>query len=160
MADDNGQPVEQYRVMCKDITVETECIAADLEQYMTLALTNMPQKDEVQQSQSTDTEDSAVKRFYEEESPSCAAVEEQAVMLQMMVNMSNGIQASKIMKTFEELVRGGLIYMEGNVKMPYLIWRQLHRDDKAKIMYNYIAFFVNPLQKLVSMSEKIINNGL
>lgn len=158
----DGQQVDKHRVICRDITNNTEYIAFDLEHYLRLAMFEIPKREEesTQTQAQAAEEDSKAEKFYNNESPTMEEVQEQAHMLEMAVSMTKVIPLSKLMHTFEGLVNGGLIFMEGKIKMPRQIWNQIDRYDKLKIMFNYIAFFVNPLQKLVETSTKTENSSV
>lgn len=156
----DGQQSEQNRVICKDITYEAEYIAFDLEQYLNVALFNMPVREEFKKLPKTSDDDMKAEKFYKNECPSIKEVEEQANMFQIMISMNKEIQLSRIVETFEGIVRSKLIHMEGDIPMPYEIWKTLDRNDRIKIMFCYIAFFVNPLQRLQSLSTEMEKSQL
>lgn len=151
----DGQYVEKYRLLCKEHNSESEYAVMDLGQYLTVALMNMPQNEQIQTDKTTDEQEKKAMKFYDNECPTMAEVEEQATLIEMMMLTNNQVTVSKLMQCFEGIVRSGLIFMEGNVQMPYQTWKQIHINDKLKIMYSYIAFFVNPLQRLVSLSTRM-----
>lgn len=153
----NGQQTEKHIIICKDINRKAEYIAFDLEHYLRMSLSQIPKRDELETPNPSEQaeQEKRTEEFYKNNSPSVQDVEEQATMIEMIVGLSTGVSLSKLVQTFEGLIGCGLILMEGNIQMPFLTWQQLHRDDKLKIMFCYIAFFVNPLQKLAQMSIRM-----
>jgi hypothetical protein len=150
-----GQPVEKHVVQCKDITHEAEFIAFDIEQMLKVALFHIPRPEETKSTPDLIEQENKSEKFYETESPSVADVEEQATTIEMIIGMNDQVMISKVMQTFEGFIKCKLICMDGGDPMPYQIWNTLHRDDKLKIMFCYIAFFVNPLQKLAQLSTRM-----
>lgn len=153
----NGQQTEKYIVICKDINIKAEYIAFDLEHYLRMSLNQIPKRDEIDSANTSEQaeQERKTEEFYKNNSPSVQDVEEQATMIEMIVGMSTGVSLSKLVQTFVGLIGCDLILMEGNIPMPFLTWQQMHRDDKLKIMFCYIAFFVNPLQKLAQISMRM-----
>lgn len=145
----DGHEVTRYRVKCLDIDYESEYTAADLEQYLTISMmsqvtTGAPDTQSIESKE----QENKMKKFYESENPSVEEVEEQAKTFEMMVQFNNAIQMSKIMQVFEGLIRLKRICLEDGTPMAYSIWKDISRSDKNTIIFSYIAFFVNPLQKL------------
>ena len=145
----NGEFVDGYRIVCKDINYQAENIAFDLEQMMLAALVNIKTGNTTNQ-QADDSNDD----FYDNEAPSMADVEKAASGLEIIVKMSTGIELSKLVEKFVELIHCGLIFCENNIKMTIPIWQTVNRNDKLKIVFSYISFFVNPLQSAALRTVK------
>jgi len=154
----DGQPVESHIILCKDINHEAEYIAMDLEQMLRASVLNMPQQEGVEQQSGDNEDEKKAEKYYEDECPSVADVEENANVIEMIAGMNTKIKVSELMKTFVGLVKCRLVVMENKLPMPYAVWDSLSLEDKLKIMYCYISFFVNPLQKLVSLSSKMASS--
>lgn len=159
----DGKMVERNRVICKEITFEAEAAAFDLEQSVRVALMNIstPQDKKYSSQEhntANDENDEKMKKFFENDCPSIKEVEEQGAMIEMMCSMNKQIRMSEIVNIFGELLHHGLIEIEGNIKMTPEIWKTVDRKDKLKIMFNYIAFFANPLQSLLTTSASLLTD--
>jgi len=152
----DGQEVERNIIICHDITYQAENVAFDIEQYVKVAMMNIPAKD----TTSSEGDNSEVEEFYKNESPTEQEVESQAGMFETLISMNSVVEMSKIMKKFHELIAYRRIKAEGNTAMTEPIWKTVHRIDKVRILCSYIAFFVNPLQRLSEMYIDTVKNTM
>lgn len=157
----DGQEVERQKIIAHDITYNVEDVAFNLEQYLRVALLHMPAIENATENKKiAAADDKKAEQFYNNESPSSTEIEEQANLIQMMMEMNKEVLISKMMQEFTQIIYYNLLKVEGNINMTMPIWTTLHRDDKAKVLFSYIAFFVNPLQKLQNQSILMEKQGL
>jgi hypothetical protein len=156
---ENGQGVERNIVICHESNHHTEYIAMDLDQALRASLCNMPARESISMSpadkEKQKEDEEKANKYYLNECPSVAEVEENSATVEMVLCMNTVIKVSEIAQKFVGLVNSGLIKMENGKSMPYEIWEKLDLQDKLKIMYCYISFFVNPLQKLAALSLRM-----
>ncbi len=152
----DGGYVDRNMVICKDITYKTENIAMDLEQLITSAI--FESSNATNQVENYDNSDETRNNnFYDNESPSSREVEEVGNGLKMFMMMSKSIPISKVVDKFEELIKCGLIIADNKVDgqvMTIPIWEKIHRNEKLRIVFCYISFFVNPLQSVVKQTQE------
>lgn len=149
----DGEYVNRNMVVCKDITYDVEYVAMDLEQMLTAAIFEVSQN-QPQQKVQAQSEDNGNEEFYTKDNPSVAEVEEIANGLSMFLMMSKKTKKSEIIQKFEDLIAAGLITVEKGHSMTIPIWQRIHRKDKEKIVFCYIAFFVNPLQSVAMQTQQ------
>jgi hypothetical protein len=151
-----GQLEERNILVCKDITTRTEYIAADLEQFILAALMNITAKNkgsiDTEKTQEDKEKEAKQLAFYKDDNPSDSDIEENANALFMLIMMNTEIKISQIMQTFAGIINEGLIETENGTKVNQTIWNTIDRNDKYMVMVKYCCFFVNPLQRLSSMS--------
>lgn len=157
----DGHGEERYIVICKEFNHHCEYIAMDLSQALQASIFAMPKRDNLKisddDSQRQKEDEDKAEKYYNNECPSVAEVEEDAALIEMMLSMNIEVKISYIAEKFVGLVLAGLIKMENGKSMPYQLFSQLHIKDKLKIMFCYISFFVNPLQNLVSLSTTLMD---
>jgi hypothetical protein len=152
MASDAGQIIEARKIYCLEFNSKTENIAFDIEQMLDNAILNVAEKrPKTAGANVTDSdvslEQKKMDKYYKNNSPSHAEVRKDASMLLSMFMVNSEVKLSLLMNTFKELVSAGRIKAEGNVKINDLIWDSIDRRDKTRILFSYISFFDNPLQR-------------
>lgn len=153
----DGNYVDVKTVICKDITYDTEFVAMDFEQMFTTSMFNAPTMQDQNQRNKTIANDSSkdVEDFHKKDCPSTKEVDEVGKGLKMFASMSRAVPLSEYVQKFEDLINAGLVYAgDINQQMTIPIWQGIHRDDKLKIVFNYMAFFVNPLQNAVEETKQ------
>jgi hypothetical protein len=153
----NGTLEQRNIILCYDINNNAESAAFDLEQYFDVAIFDMAEK-QVDRKQMSD-EELEKDDFFKKDSPTDKEIAEKALGLEMLLRSNKAILISKILETFNEIIKAGLIKADGGTVMTPTIWQSIHRDDKLKIVFWYAAFFVNPLQRLLAISVKMGNKS-
>jgi hypothetical protein len=153
----NGTLEQRNIILCYDINNNAESAAFDLEQYFDVAIFDMAEK-QVDRKQMSD-EELEKDDFFKKDSPTDKEIAEKALGLEMLLRSNKAILISKILETFNEIIKVGLIKADGGTVMTPTIWQSIHRDDKLKIVFWYAAFFVNPLQRLLAISVKMGNKS-
>lgn len=146
-----GTLEKKNTVWLKEFGYKEESIAFDIDQLVSSAIFNMPKKnfEGTQADQNDDTS-----KFFDDNSPTDQEVSDMADMLEMIVKMNTSMKVSELLWEFEKLVDAGLIQSDDGTKFNKLMWKDLKSNDRLRIMYSYISFFVNPLQRLEKMSTK------
>jgi len=149
---EGGQYVDKTKIVCKDIGVneEAEYIAMDLQQLLMSAMFDMANNVDRSHAQNTEEEDTG---FYDNNSPSTKEVDEVGNGLMTMVNMSTKVKMSDFIRKFVDLIGFGLFEVDGK-RLNMESWGTIGLQDKQRIVFNYIAFFVNPLQNVASSTGK------
>ena len=147
-----GNTVERYTVICRDINKRAEFIAFDFEQMLNVALVSLANDSQISETEEDKDQKTESEKFYDEENPSVSDVEKQAGTILLMINSNSKIKMSEFIKTFKGFLKCGLIRTEDDIQVNDHIWNSIDRNDKVKIMVNYMCFFVNPLQRLQNMS--------
>lgn len=149
---ENGDYVEKTRVICKDIDYKAEWVAADLQQLFFTAMFSFAgnNKDKTSNESNVDVED-----INEYNSPTIKQIEDIANGYKMMMMANNVVKISEFMNIFEDIVKAGLIQTDAEKPIGISDWEKfIHRDDKMKIAFCYIAFFVNPSLNAAEKPEK------
>lgn len=158
----NGGFEKRNTIICHDVNTRCEAAAYDLEQQLILAMTNIPantsrKKTSQKQLAADEKQD---QKFFETDCPSEAEISKQAQALEMMVSMNNAVRVSEVMETFNDFLTSGAVCIEGDQKMQPAIWESISRKDKARIVFWYCAFFVNPSERLAAMAQSMDDPGL
>ena len=145
----NGTLEQRNIILCYDINNKAESAAYDLEQYFDVAIFDLAAKQiEKNISKDEDNEDD----FFKKDSPSNKEIAERALGLEMIIRSNKTILISKILESFNEIIQSGIIKADGGITMTPSIWETVYRDDKLKIVFWYVTFFVNPLQRLLAIN--------
>ena len=145
----NGTLEQRNIILCYDINNKAESAAYDLEQYFDVAIFDLAAKQiEKKISKDEDNEDD----FFKKDSPSNKEIAERALGLEMIIRSNKTILISKILESFNEIIQSGIIKADGGITMTPSIWETVYRDDKLKIVFWYVTFFVNPLQRLLAIN--------
>ena len=145
----NGTLEQRNIILCYDINNKAESAAYDLEQYFDVAIFDLAAKQiEKKISKDEDNEDD----FFKKDSPSNKEIAERALGLEMIIRSNKTILISKILESFNEIIQSGIIKADSGITMTPSIWETVYRDDKLKIVFWYVTFFVNPLQRLLAIN--------
>lgn len=159
----NGNMEKRNIIICKDINYENETIAYDLEQSLMGAFIDTAERFSKKNNDKdvlkiTDETNKKNNEFLNKESPEEKEIDNQWSSLLMPILMSKNVKLKEIMSTFEQLALSGLIICDANIPMTITIWKTVSRQDRLKIAFSYMAFFVNPLQQLLKLSMSTEKN--
>lgn len=154
----NGSMQEGYEIVCHDINYKTESLAYDLEQALMCALIDAGVKYGNREKSDLSSNDEENKKFFLADCPNDEQMESMCTSLCMPILMSREVKLTEIMSIFDRIALSGLIKCRGDISMTEPIWQTVHRKDKIKIAFSYMAFFVNPLSSLLNTSTKKIES--
>ena len=154
-----GIITEQNEVVCKEITYPVEAIAFDIDQLFCNAMMAMASKT---RPTAGDNVPEPVKDGYEDkDNPTESEIAEKAEELSLMFKMNDSSKMSELVGLFTGLVKAGFIEAFGAVKMTdKVIWPDIDRNDKLKIIFSYISFFIKPLASLEKSSTQITGSNM
>lgn len=158
----NGQFEKRNTIICHDVNTRCEAAAYDLEQQLILAMTNIPANNSRKKTSQKQiiADEKQDKKFFDADCPTDSEISKQAQALEMMVNMNNAVRISEFMETFNDFLTSGAVCIDGDQKMQPAIWETISRKDKARIVFWYCAFFVNPSERLAAMAQSMDDPGL
>lgn len=150
-------------VICWEFTSDTDWIAFDLEQMFRIAMMDVQQRrkpTKIEQLPGKEEKyESELTQYDDAESPTEAEVDEQANILNLQFTMNATVKISELVEVWSNVIEGGLIELEGGgQKMIKTVWDTIHRDDKLRIVFGYISFFVKPFSKLEKMYLEMEKN--
>lgn len=146
----NGTIEKRKGIICKEFGSSCELVAFDMEHLLNQAMFSMADglKNHGSKVQSVQEKDD----FYDTDCPKDSEIKERSTALEMMIRANTKVKMSQIVELFKEFVNAGLIICDCQIPMTSIIWDSIKMNDKLKIIFGYISFFVNPLQRLETMS--------
>lgn len=149
----DGRLQEKNTIICHDIDYENEGAAYDLQEALMAAFMDVSERNQSKNLKIEDkTSDQENENFLNKESPTEKEIEVMGASMMMPILISKSVGLKNVIKIFESIALNGLVLCEGNIKMTSVIWKTINRQDRLKIAFGYMAFFVNPLQQLLIMS--------
>ena len=147
-----GVMTEQNEIVCKEITYPVESIAFDMDQLFCRAIMSM--RSAASETHNAEPE-TVVDEYETKDSPTESEVSEHTKDLELMFKMNTGADMSTMVTLFTKLVNAGMVVAFGDTKMTdKSIWPDIAPNDKLKIMFAYISFFIKPLANLVASSTQ------
>ncbi len=151
-------------VILKEFTHETDHIAFDLEQLFRISLNeaNKSNKREKEPEAPEGFEDikARMDAYENDDSPSEDEINFQATILEVNITKTKAVMVSELEDIWDGIFDAGLVELEGGgQKMIKSIWKSIDRNDRKRIMFGYISFFVKPLYSLEKMYSKMVKSN-
>lgn len=144
----SGSISDVSEIICKEITYPVEGIAFDIEQIFYNAMINVAGKSKDFKSEGGKSNDDT--GYDIKECPTDEEIEDNANQLEVLFKMNSAGKMSELVNLFEGIINAGLVMAEGMIPMSAKLppWTTISRQDKSKIIFKYISFFVKPLVAL------------
>ena len=146
---------EQTEIICTDVNSKCENAAFDMEQALTNAMQNVPQKNVKATKKQLAADEKKDQDYFEKDSPTLEEIDNHAFALEMAVKSNSSVKMSEILEIFMDFINAGVVRCVGDQKITTPIWDSISRRDKMKIVFRYCSFFVNPLEQLVNMASSM-----
>lgn len=147
----NGELEERNNITCKDITAKCEMSAANVEQLLTAAMMNVPQKEIIATKKQILADEKEEQSYYDNDNPTDDQIKTNANMLKLMFNAQTSVKLQELMDEFLNIIFSKRVVCEGDIEITQPIWDTVDLQDKLSILFRYCSFFANPLQALVNM---------
>ena len=148
----NGTLEDRTDIVLLDVDSKCEGAAFDMEQLIMSAISSLPGESKATKTQMKKEEQKA-QDFYDNDSPTEKEVSEQSDALRMLFSMNPSVKMSDLFDVFTLFINAGRVCYAGDQPIYKPVWDTIHREDKARILFGYAAFFANPLEALSRMEQ-------